>query len=114
MEKTPEETLKTLALYYNEPLLYKQYAMEALLHTKHEVLVNVIEYKPTSDGKDSWGLKRYDVIVRVSSLAFHYSNSYLPTEIKWEGKLQDWYKACAEVVEQVTNKKDKEKAVVNG
>ena len=40
-----------------------------------------------------------DVIIRVNMI--EYSDRIGYNEIVWEGKLQDWYKACAEVVESV-------------
>lgn len=94
-----ENNLKILSMYYNEPLIYCGFAKL----NKVKVHIVPIDYELAKDKKDNMiGRKPYHVIIRVSALVQKIENKDLFHEIKWEGLLQDWYRACAETVEKIT------------
>jgi hypothetical protein len=106
MERTPEEALRYLALLYNEDFLYLyQESRCAPIRPVEVSIIAVTRNDRTDKHSDNKYAKLHDVRVRVSAIE---ETSGMPypwremNEIKWEGKLQDWYQACADIVKDVT------------
>lgn len=117
MERTPEETLKTLALMYCQ----KWTCAHLPAYKTNEVEVHHIKTKRDShilfDEEQKpkrspfGGLVRettYEFIVRVSYLstgeARWNGDNHLVEEIKWEGQAHEWFQACADVMRAASEK----------
>ena len=121
---TEEEILKSLAYTYNEKVLYSP-AFYPSDKSRGEVNVQHIKTDRQSNLKldennmairgYSGKLKRlvsYEYIVRVSCTQvdkfINGSGSGRIGEIKWEGPLQEWYRACADVISDASQEQERE------
>jgi len=98
------ENLKKLAIYYVEPMLYVDFIKHHFEYKPVNITVigATINKNEKMDGLNN--IKCRDIMVRVNAI---YSNNYNHSgypfgEIIWEGKLQDWYQACADAVNRAS------------
>lgn len=92
-----DEVLRKLALYHTSHLLY----VDDDSQDKRKVSITVIG--AVSNNNHLYGIKKRDIIVRASTIthkSYNSGNSF--KELKWEGKLQDWYQACADIVNEIS------------
>jgi hypothetical protein len=106
MERTPEEALRYLSLLYNEDFLYMyQEHRSAPVRPVQVSVISVTRNEIPDRHSDNKYARLHDVRVRVSAVEEISGREYPwreMNEIKWEGKLQDWYQACADMVTQIT------------
>jgi len=97
-----DNSLKILAGHYNEQYHYL-YIDKPLLE-KEKVNIQVINYEQNKniDPYEHRNMCK-DTIIRVNIVRREYN---FLKEIKWEGRLQDWYKACSENAESVAGYKE--------
>lgn len=102
--RSEEDSLRALALMYNEEYLFACYDSARTYSNVDVSIIKVSRNKIKDEYSDHKNAHLYDVYVRVSGLqsngsSFPWKEMY---EVKWEGKLQDWYQACVDIVKSVT------------
>jgi len=90
------DNINKLAELYNEQF----YLGSSLQQDTTKVNINAIRYERL--GADIWGNTIIEPVVRVSCLCKAMSNihTWQIEELKWEGKLSEWYKAISAKLEK--------------
>lgn len=108
MERTSEEALRTLAYFYNEKIIYAHNTLYPF--SKGEVEVKHIRSESVSsmlmeDGKPvrkifSIGYVYKTATTYIVRVSYSFVECGIFQEVKWEGPLQEWYQACAEIIKE--------------